>query len=187
MPREIVKFCRYKSYKKCKRFIEKYNGEVYNHDFAGIYAESLNKAWKKIEREYFKRLTKITRKQIKIAKIKGYLTLASRCPYDPRNNTFFVPFFWDIPHCLEVAGHETMHLHFHKYYFNEIEKELGNKETHDLKEALTILLDIEFQDLWHVSDGGYDSHKKLREFIKKEWLKNKDFDLLLNRCVNYLK
>ena len=56
-----------------------------------------------------------------------------------------------------------------------------------LKEALTVLLNLEFKDLWFIEDEGYKKHKELREFIAQEWKKEKDFEKLLKKCVKYLK
>jgi len=52
---------------------------------------------------------------------------------------------------------------------------------------LTILLNLEFKDLWFVEDRGYDVHKELRNFISDEWKKEKDFEKLLDKCILYLK
>ena len=80
-----------------------------------------------------------------------------------------------------------MHLYFHKFYWNKIETEIGKEKTGDLKEALTILLNLEFKDLWFVEDLGYESHKELRNFIMEKWKEEKDFETLLDKCVEYLK
>ena len=80
-----------------------------------------------------------------------------------------------------------MHLYFHRFYWKNIEKEIGKEKTGDLKEALTVLLNLEFKDLWFVEDEGYEEHKELREFITQEWKNNKDFEKLLEKCVEYLK
>ena len=98
-----------------------------------------------------------------------------------------INFFSPIPHSLRTIGHEIMHFQFYKYFFNKIEKEIGKEKTEDLKEALTVLLNLEFRNLWLVEDKGYPKHKKLREFIEKEWKKEPDFKILLEKCVEYLK
>ena len=75
-----------------------------------------------------------------------------------------------------TAGHEIMHLHFHNTHWSEIEEKIGKEKTFDLKEALTVLLNIEFKDLWFYMDSGYSLHKELRDFISKIWKEKKDFD-----------
>ncbi len=80
-----------------------------------------------------------------------------------------------------------MHLYFHKFYWDSVEKKLGKEKTSDLKEALTVLLNLEFKDLWFVEDKGYESHKELRNFIMEKWKEEKDFEKLLEKCVEYIR
>jgi hypothetical protein len=120
-------------------------------------------------------------------KFTGYLTSVNRCPYRFKELYFYFCFFNSIPSILQTAGHEIMHIQFHHTYWKEVEKKIGWKKTSDLKEALTILLNLEFRDLWFVPDMGYPNHTKLRQFIAKQWKKEKDFDVLLDKCVKYLK
>ena len=74
----------------------------------------------------------------------------------------------------------------HKIYWDKIESQIGKDKTGDLKEALTVLLNLEFKDLWFVEDKGYESHKELRDFILEEWKKEKDFEKLLEKCIKFL-
>jgi len=115
------------------------------------------------------------------------LTTVSSCPYNTGDNSFMINFFSPIPGVLATTGHEIMHLYFHKYFWDDTEKEIGKEKTADLKEALTVLLNLEFKDLWFVEDKGYEPHKELRDFIKSEWKKQKDFDLLLKNAISYIK
>jgi len=187
LPKELVEYCKDKKYEDCKEFINNLYKNIYSSGFVEGYADFLDKSWKKIEKEYFIRMDKIIGKKLKIKKINAYLTIAPRCPYDPRDKYFMVNFFANPTTNLMTAGHEIMHFYIHENYFSDIEKKIGNKKTHDLKEALTVLLNIEFRDLWYVHDNGYESHKEFREFISKEWKKEKNFDKLLIKCVEYMK
>jgi hypothetical protein len=98
-----------------------------------------------------------------------------------------VSFFRDLTTALSICGHELLHIQFHNTYWGEIEKQIGKEKTADLKEALTVLLNIEFKDLWFIEDKGYDIHKELRNFISEEWKKERNFKILMNKCVTYLK
>lgn len=187
MPSVLVEFCKNHSYKESKPFIEKFFSSIYSSKIPEVSLISVNKSWNLIEKEYFKRLERITGKKLSAKKINGYMTIAPRCPYNPEDNSFMFNFFSNIPNILSTAGHEILHLHFHEHYFKKVEKQLGHDKTQDLKEALTVLLNLEFQDLWFINDNGYDSHKSLREFIKIEWQKDKNFDNLLNNCIDYMK
>jgi hypothetical protein len=184
---KVVELCKDKNFEDAKEKIESYYKQIHNSSLIKIFVNSVNKSWEIINDEYFKRMERIMKKPIYQNSFIGYLTLAGRCPYILKENAFYFNFFSSLTNILKTVGHEIMHLQFHNTYWNQIEKQIGNKKTHDLKEALTVLLNLEFKDLWFVEDTGYEIHKELRKFIVEEWKKEKDFDVLLKKCVEYLK
>jgi len=184
---KTILICKEKKFEECKNELAKKFSKMHSSELVPIFLKSVNESWNKINDEFFKRLEKIMKKPIYRGSFIGYLTFIKKCPYSLKENSFYFNFFSPIVGTLKTAGHEIMHLHFHNTYWNQIEKEIGNKKTHDLKEALTVLLNLEFKDLWFVEDSGYDIHKELRQFIAKEWKKEKDFEVLLEKCVDYLK
>lgn len=186
----ILQICKGKKYNQAKPKLQKTMVYIHNHFLLKEAAESYNRSWNKIEKEYFKRLEKITKQKFPFKKVNAYLTTAGRCPYNPDKNapSVYINFFSSIPDVMEIAGHEIMHIHLHNMYFwDNTEKQIGNERTHDLKEALTELLNSEFRDLWIVNDRGYPSHIKLRKFIKEQWKKNKDFDILVVKSIEWIK
>jgi len=145
-------------------------------------------AWKKIEKAYFIRLEKINKKPIYNNKFICYITTIGRCPYYPKENSFMINIFDNIDNILLTCAHELMHLQFHHTkYWKQSEKEIGYYRTHDLKEALTILLNLEFKDLLKAKDEAYPNHIELRKFISKTWKKEKDFDILINKSLKWIK
>ncbi len=187
MSPNIIKICKGKKFDKCKVELNKTMSEVHNSTLINDISKTAQKSWNQINDEYFRRLKKIMKKPICSEKFTGYLTISGRCPYNPEKDYFMFGMFRGIPSILHTAGHEIMHIQFHKTYWEKVEKELGYNKTHDLKEALTILLNLEFKDLWFSEDYGYPNHKKLRAFIEKEWEKKKDFGVLLDKCIRYMK
>ncbi len=183
----LLKICEGKKFSECKKELEKQKKKMYNSGLIEIFAETLQEAWDKINEEYFKRLERVMKKLIVKKEFTAYLTTTIRCPYDYRHSFFMVSFFRDLLSALKTCGHEIMHIQFHYTYWPRIEKQIGKKKTADLKEALTVLLNLEFRDLWFVEDNGYEPHKELRKFIAKQWEKKKDFDVLMKKCVDYLK
>ena len=186
MPTQLVKKLRGKEFADCQATLGEYSKKVYNHRMLKIAENAVNQSWGLIEKKYFDRLEGITGMPLNDKNIKAYLTTAPRCPYNFRDNWFMVNYFSSIPNMLAIAGHEIMHLHFHQNYWENIEKKIGDK-TGELKESLTVLLNLEFNDLWFVGDKGYVPHQKLRGFIAKQWEKNKDFNILLDKCVNHIQ
>jgi hypothetical protein len=165
--------------------LNKINQDLYHSGLIDSFLQSLDNSWLRIEKEFFSRILKITGKELSGSYI-AYVTTLGICPYNPKENWFMVSLYYNLPKALSTLGHELMHLHFHEHYFHEIEKQIGLEKTHNLREALTVLLNLEFQDLWFIKDEGYAEHKELREFISEEWTKEKDFNKLLEKCVEYL-
>jgi hypothetical protein len=188
MPKKWVEICKNKTFRGCKKELKKELTTVHNSKLIDYFAEGVEKSWKLIEKEYFKRLNKITGKKILAKDITVYITTAGRCPYDGKDyEWFFVNYFSSFAYVLVTCGHELMHFNFHQFFWKDIEQQIGKEKTSNLKEALTVLLNLEFNDLWFVEDRGYTLHQELREFITNQWKKQKDFDLLLNKCVEHLK
>ena len=184
---KTVSICENRKFEDCRNELAKRFEKIHSSKLISIYLKALNDSWRTINNEFFKRLEKIMKKPIYNNLFTGYLTFSNRCPYILKENAFYFGFFNSICDTLRLAGHEIMHLQFHNAYWNEIEKQIGNEKTHDLKEALTVLLNLEFKDLWMAEDKGYESHNALREFIASEWKKEKDFEVLLRKCMEYLK
>ena len=183
---KLLKVCQNKSFRKCREELKQLVKPLHDSKLLSFTADMVQKAWNNIESEYFNRLEKITGKSLGIPKITAYLTTVQRCPYSVENNWYMFNAFGNIFSNLLVSGHELMHFHFHKYYYKNVQKKIGKDKTEELKEALSVMLNLEFRDLWVIPDTGYPNHKELRTFIEPQWTKNKDFDKLVNSCVDYL-
>ncbi len=111
-----------------------------------------------------------------------FLTVNNRCPYNIENNSFFVTISSPIPN--RIIMHELWH--FYTWYkFGVIhEKIMGKQRYNDLKEALTVLLNIEFPDTFRRNpDIGYPQHQELRKQIEDIWNEEKDIEKLWNRLL----
>ena len=186
IPQRLVNIAKGKDFVDCKKQLKEEQQSLYKSHLISCYLECIEKSWGKIEDEYFKRLKKLTNKDAP-EKIVAYLTTVGKCPYDPQENSFMTCFYSNLVQAMRSIGHEILHLHFHKNYFAEIEGIIGKPKTHELKESLTVLLNLEFKDLWFAEDVGYESHKELRNFIEAEWKKSRDFDGLLEKSIDYIK
>lgn len=183
----ILKLCEDKTFEGCKDELEKSMRKVYDSGFIEIFIESMQKSWDKINDEFFERLEKVMKKPFEQKKIIAYITTSGRCPYDYKEPSFMVSMFFSFLSALQTSAHEIMHIQFHNNYWKQVESKIGEEKTGDLKEALSVLLNLEFKDLWFVQDKGYESHQELRGFIEKEWNKEKDFDVLLEKCIEFFK
>jgi hypothetical protein len=184
---EVAKLVSGKSFENSGRALETYNQEVYRSYLFQIFPRLLDDAWSCIEENFISRLEHITGKKFLRESILGLVTTSSRCPYNPGESWFMVSFLNSIPGCMLTAGHELLHMHIHDYFFDYLIANLGEERAHDLKEAITtVLLNAEFRDLWIIEDKGYEKHSKLRQFIHEQWLKERNFSMLLKKCVQLL-
>lgn len=182
----LIELCKEKSFEEIHDKLEEYFRELHQSGFIQIQIKTIEESWEKIEIEFFKRMNHLFKKDYN-KKITAYLTTSGICPYDPVEPSFMFSLSYSLLKCLANCGHEIMHLYFHEFYWEKIEKEIGAHKTGDLKEALTVLLNLEFKDLWFIEDAGYDSHKELRNFISEAWGKEKNFNNLIDKCIKYLK
>lgn len=184
---EYKSLWRGRAFEDCKEEIWKSIEPLYSSGIIEAFRNVLETSWEGISEEYFRRLEKITKRPTPSSGFVAYATSAGRCPYDIENNSFMVSIKRPLLHCLRTSGHELMHLQFANYFWEGIERQIGKKQTANLSEGLTELLNSEFRDLWFVADVGYPAHQKLRKFIYDEWKKEKNFGVILDKCINYLK
>ena len=179
---KIIKKLKCKEFEEVKKEIVIFLKEkFYNSREINKKIKIIRNNWKKVEKKYFDKLEKITKHEIYTNKFTCYITTLGRCPYNPQENWFMTNISWSEDMIVLTVAHELMHLQFHHYYEKKLLKEISKEQFHDIKEALTVLLNIEFSDLIKSKDLGYPKHQKLRKFIQKEWEKEKDFDLLIKK------
>jgi len=157
--------------KTTSAFIEKYIGD--NNFDIQKYIEKYQKDWDIIANEYQKRAEIIFGLSLP-SDVTGYLSINSRCPYSVENNYFFISFSSLFPR--GIVMHELWHFYtWYKFGINE-EQKLGKQKYNDLKETLTVLLNLECMELFSESlfDKGYPQHQELRQEITKFWKKEKN-------------
>lgn len=148
------------------------------------YIEAYQKDWDAVSEEYIKRAEAIFGVPLP-EDIAAYMTINSRCPYSLEENYFFV----SLPTYPYIARKTVMHelWHFYTWYAFGIEQEeiLGKQKYNDLKEALTVLLNIECKDLLpeDITDKGYSQHAELREKIVEIWNNKKNIYKLWNILI----
>jgi hypothetical protein len=182
---KLKKICIGKTFKQSKPELEKFLKGIYDSNYIKIFIKTMQELWSEIEEEFFNRMSDLMKNKYN-KKIKAYITTIGICPYNPQEPSFMVSLIYPFQIAVSTCGHEIMHLYFHDFYWSSVETKIGTKKTGDLKEALTVLLNLEFKDLRLTEDRGYKEHKKLREFILKKWKEEKNIEILLDKCVVYL-
>ena len=84
--------------------------------------------------------------------------------------------------------HELWHFYTWQRFGSDYETRLGKQKYNDIKEALTVLLNIECADLFPegMTDNGYPQHKELREKIVGIWKDTKDIEKVWTDSENSL-
>ncbi|MBN1325579.1 hypothetical protein JW977_01175 [Candidatus Falkowbacteria bacterium] len=133
----------------------------------------IEKNWRPVERKFFDRAEKIFRKKLPNEKIMVWLTIHDRCSYSFERNEFFIHLHF--PAVNKTIMHELWHFYFYHTVGKKISDDFGPKIFNDIKEALTVLLNIEFSDiLMGVEDKGYPQHTELRKQIVQLYKESND-------------
>ena len=138
--------------------------------------------WHSVEKEFFRRADLIYRSPLPQKRIDVYLTVHDRCSYNFERNEFFVHL--NLKAANKTIMHELWHWYFYYTVGKKIGEEYGHKIFNDLKEALTVVLNIDFIDLLgETTDKGYPQHEALRETIKNTYAETKDIYKTINRTL----
>lgn len=173
-------------------------GSTPTQDQASSFIDKYKLANNLIEEEYIKKYTDdwllVDEKYKEIAErvfgvslpydVTAYLTINNRCPYSIEENMFFV----QIPaySSRKTAMHELWHFYTWQVFGKEWEEKLGKQKYNEIKEALTVLLNIECKDILPsgIIDTGYPQHKDLREKITLLWQEEKEIKSLWSKIIN---
>lgn len=145
--------------------------------------EDIEKDWGIISDDFQKRAESIFGVSLS-SDIVAYLTINSRCPYNIKENLFYVSFESDQSR--KIIMHELWHFYTWYGLGEDQQEKLGMQKYNDLKESLTVLLNIECKDLLpeRIIDIGYPVHKEIREKILEFWKKDKNIKNLWNYLVS---
>jgi hypothetical protein len=151
-------------------------------------ADDMNKAWVRIEKEFMRRLEKIFHKPFPYRSVQGILSSAKRFGYRIEERWFGVSMFSNKFVGLDIAMHELSHFMFHYCYGRYLAKQkLTSSQAWAIKEAFTVLLNIEFDDLRFNTDFGYPEHKSLRWAIRQSWTSHRDIDVAFQAAIDHVK
>ena len=108
--------------------------------------------------------------------LNGYLTINSRCPYNIEENWFFVSITKPNPELTMM--HELWHFYTWNKFGKDEQARLGFKKYNELKEALTVLINIECAHLLPegIKDEGYSQHHELRGMMLRLWSQKLDIN-----------
>lgn len=141
--------------------------------------EDFQRDWESISAEFQRKAESIFGASLP-DDVTAYLTVNSRCPYDIQNNYFYVSL--TAPQPSRTVMHELWHFYTLYGLGTDQEEKIGKQKYNDLKESLTVLLNVECKDLLPegVIDMGYTQHQDMRKKILEYWEKEKNIKDLWN-------
>lgn len=161
-------------------FVAKYLSD--NSIDTGVWISKFREEWADVAEEYQKRAEAIFGVALP-ENVTGFLTINQRCPYSIKSNYFYISIPNSAPN--RIPLHELWH--FYTWYGLGVDQEekLGKQKYNDLKEALTVLLNVECKDLLPdgVTDNGYPQHQELRQKILEYWEKDRNIKNLWNYLI----
>ena len=162
--------------------------------FRELIARQTQEAWDMVENDYILKMEKIHGNLFPRDVVYGILSTTpdGRYGYNFNKNkdvSWFACQFYSPLYAVSTTMHEIMHLFFHEYFEKDYMAKfsLSQNEIWSVKEALTVILNLECKDLAVRSDIGKPNHDELREKIKTDWLKYKDFKKVLGNACETVK
>lgn len=176
----VLKYGEHPTNEQTASFIDEYkNSNNLNEDDC---LKKYTEDWKLVEEKYTRVAEHVFGTSL-AHDVTVYPTINNRCPYSIENNMFFV----QMPaySSRKTAMHELWHFYTWQVFGKEWEDKLGKQKYNEIKEALTVLLNVECKDLLPngIIDAGYPQHKELRERILTLWEDEKDLHKLWNKLV----
>lgn len=178
---------------KIKIFEEKTSKFYENkmNDFRCLLIKQTEEMWNLVENKYFNKMEEIHKKSFPLKIISGILSTTPMIygyNFNGDSPWFACPYDSSVK-AINTAMHEIMHTFFHKYFWEEYKNkfELTHDQIYKVKESVTVILDLEFNDIRISPDKGHAGHEELREKIKEDWLKYKDFEKVLDEACLFIK
>jgi len=168
--------------KEVSKFIDEYLEE--NNYNVELLAKTFEKEFVEIADKYHKIAEQVFGVTLK-NDVVGYLTVNNRCPYSIQENLFFVSVSVDSAN--RIAMHELWHFYTWYRFPNDVLK-IDPVVYNDIKESLSVLLNIECKELYGegVEDKGYPRHEELRKRIVTVWNKTKDIQKVWDDALNFI-
>lgn len=154
-----------------------------------LITKQLQEYWDVTEEQYFTHLA--NQMQLtsfyNISQLLGFLSSRHGSGYSAQELWFAVSIHGGTVRNGLTAMHEIMHIFFHKQWWNFCQ-ELGisNKNMWDVKEAVTVLLNLWFKNQVIDIDRGYEEHTELRHLIKEWFLESRNFKKTLLKACEFV-
>ena len=181
----VFEICKDKEFRECREELDEYlTHKYYDNPIFEAILKSMKSSWRFIEKEFFRRMNKLMKNKYDLP-IRAFVGTGVYSGCQHSKSIYMISIRHHIPNFLVISGHEIMHLYYRRFYGEAVINIIGTENARYLSEALTVLLNEEFKDLWIFNDKGYPQHEELRNFIVNAWREERDFEILLGKCIGY--
>ncbi len=151
--------------------------------------QRLEKYFKKNGSVIFLSIEKLTKKPIYTNTFHVSFTTAGLMPYDISDSWFMIPAEKSTKKQITVIIHELYHLQVAHYYMKYcLMKGLSQKQFSELNEIVTFILTVSMLHKLNLpKDKSYPKHKKLIKELQRFWIKDKNFEKLLDKSISTIK
>jgi hypothetical protein len=180
-----------KEFEKARPLIRDYVEKYYanNSDMITKRINELNSVWKPIEKKVFDKMKEITHREFPWPDVSAFVTIIGRCDYNINTEKpyYKVPLDRDPRLVPSICVHELLHFSYHHYDEPAVLKKLTKKESEDLKESLTFLINTDFSSILVAKDEGYPMHQQLRQQLQEFWQEHKNYDALIQKGIRLIE
>lgn len=176
-----------KKQKEAYSFLIPYLKEMHRRNSLKEKARKLEEDFDQVKDELFQRMARLTKQKIYRNDFTCFLTTFPRFPYNYKKGYVWLSYKRDLDFQISIFIHELLHFQFFEYYGEKVWDILGPEKYQYLKEAMTVILNEEFNDLTLIKDEGYKIHQPLRKKLLKIWLETKNFDIFLDQAIEAAK
>jgi len=151
--------------------------------------QRLEKYFKKNGSAIFSSIEKLTKKPIYTNTFHVSFTTAGLMPYDISDSWFMIPAEKSTKKQITVIIHELFHLQVAHYYMKYcLQKGLNKYQFSELNETITFTLNNSILNKLNLpKDKAYPKHKKLVKELNRFWIRDKNFNKLLDKLIILLK
>lgn len=176
-----------KNQKDAYAFLFPYLRKIYSQNNLEEKVKELQGGFDNIQQKLFETMEKLTANKIYRNDFNCFITTFPRFFYDYKNGYVWISYRRKLDYQLSIFLHELLHFQFFAYYGKKVWDILGPEKYQHLKEAMTIILDDECQDITMVKDEGYEIHNNLRIELLKIWRAIRNFNLFIDQSIDFMK
>lgn len=168
-------------------FLLPYLEKLYQDMEIDKYIQEIQSGFDKINDKLFDKMAKITGHPVYRENFTCFITSFPRFAYDYPNGYIWISCKKGLDFQILTVIHEILHFQYFQYFGERVWDEIGKEKHAVLKEAMTVIINEEFQDITSEKETGYDLYKKLGNQLLNIWKNTKNMDQFIDQAILLMK